>query len=266
MTILNIIDISSHQEGIDLDTMFSKNPDLDGVIVKATEGTGYVNPYCDEWVQWLIKNNKPWGFYHFLSGTKTSGAEEAEYFYKHCTNYFGHGIAVCDLEANAINRGPTYAKQFLDRVYELAKVRPMLYASLSTIQSYGTGSDGIVADGYKLWLAQYASNQAVYGFKKTPWQKGSVAPWPSITMHQYSDNGRLNGYLSALDLDIFYGSKEDWNEIAKSMSKPQPSPEPTPDPKPAPDVPTGNKLQVAIGLLEYAVELLKEYENSDSDN
>lgn len=273
MNTLNVIDISDHQAGLSLPTMFEKNPDLDAVIVKATEGTGYVNAYCDPWIQWLIKNDKPWGFYHYLSGTKESGAVEADYFYKHCLNYFGHGIAICDLEANAINRGPEYAKQFLDRIYELSGVRAMLYMSLSVVHSFGTGSDGIVSSGYKLWLAQYASMQTVYGFKKTPWQSGSVAPWPRITMHQYTANGRLNGYIADLDLDIFYGTKEDWKEIASSSKikpkpQPEPEPEPTPDPEPAPkpDIPTGNKLQVAIGLLEYATELLKEYENSASDN
>ena len=273
MSSLNIIDISNHQAGLNLETLFAKNPDLDGVIVKATEGTGFVDKYCDPWVQWLIKNNKPWGFYHFLSGTKTSGAEEADYFYKHCVNYFGHGIPVADLEAQAVNRGPTYIKQFLDRIYELSGVRAMLYASLSVVQSFGTGSDPIVVNGHKLWLAQYASDNAVYGFKKTPWQSGSVAPWPAITMHQYSGNGRLNGYLGALDLDIFYGTVNDWNKIAKTVKpKPQPAPDPEPqptpepEPQPTPDTPTGDKLQIAIGLLEYATELLKEYENGSANN
>lgn len=241
--------------------MFAKNPDLDGAIMKATEGTGFVDKYCDPWVQWLIKNNKPWGFYHYLSGTKESGAVEADYFYKNCLNYFGYGIPVMDLEADAVNRGPEYAKQFLDRLYELSGVKAMFYASLSVVRSYGTGLDEIVANGHKLWLAQYASNQTVYGFKKTPWQSGSVAPWAEITMHQYTANGRLNGYVSNLDLDIFYGDVNDWNEIAKSSKDtPKPTPEPDPEPKPDPDpvVPDDSKLQTAINLIEYAVTLLKE--------
>lgn len=208
--------------------MFDKNPDLDAVIVKATEGTGYVNSLCDKWVQWLIKNDKPWGFYHYLTGTKSSGAEEAQYFYKHCANYFGHGIPVADIEGPAVNRGPTYLKQFLDEVYRLSGVRAMVYASLSVIQSWSYGSDSIVVAGHKLWLAQYASATAkVYGFKKSPWQSGTVAPWPSITAHQYSDHGRLNGYSNDLDLDIFYGTKDDWCNIAKSSSVKPTEPEPS---------------------------------------
>ena len=251
---LNVIDISDHQAGINLETMFDKNPDLDAVIVKATEGTGYVNSYCDRWVQWLIKNNKPWGFYHFLSGTKESGAVEAQYFYKHCTNYFKDGIAIADVEGNAVNRGPTYLKEFLDELYRLSGVRAMVYASLSVIQSWGYGSDQIVVAGHKLWLAQYASATAkVYGFKKTPWQSGTVAPWPAITMHQYSDHGRLNGYLADLDFSIFYGSKEDWREIAGSKQS-TPDPEPIPEPE---DDPRFKKIRM---LIQEAMTILEEIE------
>ena len=253
---LNVIDISSHQAGLNLDTVYKKTPDLDCVIVKGTQGTTYVNPYCDAWVQWLIKNNKPWGFYHYLSGQCTYGSVEAQFFVQHCANYFGHGIPICDLEGNAANRGPEYAKQFLDEVYKLTGVKPMIYMSLSVIQSYKAKFDQIVSDGYKLWLAQYASATAtIYGFKKTPWQSGSVAPWPSITMHQYTDHGRLNGYSENLDFSIFYGSVNDWNEMTKS-NKSDPEPEPQPEPTPKPD----NRLEKAILLLEEAVQLLKELE------
>ena len=35
-------------------------------------------------------------------------------------------------------------------------------------------------------------------------------------MHQYSDHGRLNGYTGDLDLDLFYGTSDDWKAIARS--------------------------------------------------
>ena len=250
---LNFIDISSYQAGLDLEKLFDRNP-LHGVVVKATEGTGYVNPYCDKWVQWLIKHDKPWGFYHYLAGTKTDGAEEGRYFYKHCLNYFGHGVPAIDVEANAINRGPEYLKQCLDEVYRLSGVRPLVYAGLLTVvRPWGSDADPIVATGYRLWLAQYASaTSTVYGFKEHPWQSGSVAPWPEITMHQYTDHGRLNGYLDNLDLDIFYGDRADWDKLAgKSV---EPAPEPTPEPEPEP---IDDKLNKAIALLEQAIALLK---------
>ncbi|HBA0083961.1 TPA: endolysin, partial [Enterococcus faecium] len=53
---MNGIDISSHQTGIDL----SKVP-CDFVIIKATGGTGYVNPDCDRAFQQALALGKKIG-------------------------------------------------------------------------------------------------------------------------------------------------------------------------------------------------------------
>ena len=74
---MNFIDIASWQKGIDLATVFKENP-LDGVIVKATEGTNYVNPHFTGWAMWLKDNGKPLGLYHFLAGG--SAESEAAFF------------------------------------------------------------------------------------------------------------------------------------------------------------------------------------------
>ena len=54
------IDISSWQAGLDA----GKIP-ADFVIVKATEGTDYVNPNCDEHYQQAAAAGKKLGVYHF---------------------------------------------------------------------------------------------------------------------------------------------------------------------------------------------------------
>ena len=54
---MNFIDIASWQAGIDLDKMFRTNP-LDGVIIKATQGTQYVNPEYAAWFKWLSEHIK----------------------------------------------------------------------------------------------------------------------------------------------------------------------------------------------------------------
>ena len=51
------IDISSHQGDIDLAPLA-----IDFVIIKATEGTGYVNPYCAPKVQQAKNLGLCWGF------------------------------------------------------------------------------------------------------------------------------------------------------------------------------------------------------------
>lgn len=58
---LNFIDISSHQADLNLVAVSNS---IQGVIVKATEGTSYVNPYCDRHYQQAKNANIMRGFYH----------------------------------------------------------------------------------------------------------------------------------------------------------------------------------------------------------
>lgn len=223
---LNFIDVASYQAGIMLDTVFAQNP-IAGVIVKATEGMGYTNPYCDKWVQWLIHNGKPWGFYHFLNANDP--VAEAKRFVKDTVNYWGHGVPVADYEGGIVTSyGTYYLRKFVETCYSETGIKPLVYCNLSTIQSDVNGFRTLAEDGYKLWLAQYASMRDQRGFLEHPWQQGSYAPFKEITMHQYSSCGILNGYTGHLDLDIFYGTYEDWSALVQSKDV-EPEPDPIPD-------------------------------------
>jgi lysozyme len=99
---MNFIDIASHQKGINLDYLFKNNP-LDGVIVKATGGTSYLNPEYKGWAEWLHNNKKPMGFYHYcreLIGNPGTPEAEAQYFYKMVKPYVGEAVFFADFEAN----------------------------------------------------------------------------------------------------------------------------------------------------------------------
>ena len=245
---MNFIDISSWQAGINLDAVFAQNP-IHGVIVKSTEKTNYVNPYCDKWVQWCIAHDKPWGFYHFLNGTDP--VEEAKYFVKHTINYFHDGIPVADYEADIVARGGTpYLKTFLDTVYEETNVKPMVYCNLSTIQGSVNAFRSIATAGYPLWLAQWASAKDQIGFNEHPWQSGSYQPFHKITMQQYTDHGKLNGYDGYLDFDVFFGDRAEWDALAGKNVTPEPSPAPSPSP-------SDDKTEKIISLLEQIIALLR---------
>lgn len=237
---MNFIDIASWQKGIDLATVFKENP-LDGVVVKATEGTNYVNPHFTGWAMWLKDNGKPLGLYHFLAGG--SAESEAAFFVQTVRPYIGYSVLIADYEADALKRGTTYLKNFLDTVLELTGVRPLVYCSLSVVQSQDFNA--IAAAGYKLWVAQYASMNVVNGFQEHPWQQGSVAPFNGYVMHQYTGNGRLQGYGGALDLDLFNGSYSAWCELAGSGEQP-----PAPALKPADPVVVADVLANRYGYGE----------------
>lgn len=211
---MNAIDISSWQKGIDLASLFEKNS-LNIVVCKATEGTHYLNPEFRPWMDWLTANNKLFGFYHFLSGGDANG--EAEYFYSVVQPYIGKGVPVADFEGYALGKGSVWLKRFCDHFYELSGVKCMIYCSQSVVAGLKDLTD------HPLWIAQYADMEIVNGFLTTPWQSGSVAPWDKFVMHQYTGNGRLKGYDSALDLDKFYGTPDDWAALARGDEVAPPS-------------------------------------------
>lgn len=243
---MNIIDIASWQHGIDLATLFKTNP-LDGVVVKATQGVSYVNPDFAGWVKWLEDHDKPFGMYHYCDGGNAEA--EAEHFYRTVKAYIGKGIPVADYEGQALLKGTAWLKRFLDRFYALSGVRAMIYCSLSVVreQPFYDLTD------HPLWIAQYADMNPVYGFVDKPWQKGSVTPFDSYVMHQYTSCGRLNGYNSNLDFDKFYGSYALWLELARGEADPSTAPTPTPTPAPSTLKPAGPSVVLDVLKNKYGI-------------
>lgn len=210
---LNAIDISGWQKGLDLATLFDKNPTLGGVIIKATGGTCiYQGDTFVPWAEWCIEHNKPFGFYHFLDDDlrNSSGKAEAEFFVSKTRDYFGRGIPVADYEGQAKNLGVKYLQDFLDTVFALTGVRPMLYCS----QGLANQADmQTIAKNYPLWVAQYADYAPMYAFTDNPWQRGSVWPWTHESMRQYTSQMFLPGWKSHLDANLFYGDRADWDKL-----------------------------------------------------
>ena len=213
---LNVIDIASWQHGLSLPVMFEENPDLHGVMVKVSQGTGYVNPDAAAWLAWLISQGKPFGTYHYLD---TAGAEaEARHYVRSAAEYVGKGLLAIDYEGETLAMGTVYLKACLDEVLRLTGIRPMVYCSQSVVAAQDFGA--IAAAGYPLWLAQYADMNPVSGFLDEPWQRGSVAPFPRFIMQQYTSRGHLSGWSGNLDFDKFFGSYAEWLELARGESQP----------------------------------------------
>ena len=225
---MNLIDIASHQKGIDLNYIFDNNP-IHGVIVKATGGTSYKNPEFKGWADWLSSNGKKYGFYHYcreLTGNPGTPEEEARYFFETVKPYIGKAAFAADFEDNnsdVFRKGTAWLKDFLDAFTALAGVKPLVYCSQSVTQMFNFSE--IVRDGYQLWMAQYATTAPVYGFVDKPWHGGSIAPFLGFVMQQYTSLGQLEGWSSNLDLDKFYGTEEDWENMIRGVVPDVPEPE-----------------------------------------
>lgn len=207
---LDGVDIASWQEGI--------NPakiDADFVIVKATEGTWYKNPYFKKWADATLKSGKLLGAYHFV---RTGNAnKQADYFVKSVGPYIGKCALFLDWENrdgdNSMDQGPGWAKKFLDRVYKKTGVKPLIYTSKNVTRAYNWTK---VARKYGLWVAQYLFKYYTYGsgYVKNPdTDDYGYGAWKAPTIYQYNSNGYISGYSKNIDINIFYGTVSDWKKM-----------------------------------------------------
>ena len=222
---MNGIDISSWQEGIDLTAV-----PADFVIIKATEGTGYVNPDCDRAYQQAKQAGKLRGVYHYANGGNATA--EADYFLANIEGYIKDAILCLDWEGqnNALcgTGGParTWISNWCNRIVEKTGVKPLIYASASLYSEVSGIGD------YGLWIAQYADNNDT-GYQDTPWNEGAY----DCAIRQYSSHGRLPGWGGNLDLDKAYMDATAWGKYANpsggSAAPVTPSKPATPTPHPS---------------------------------
>lgn len=201
---MKFIDISNWQAGLDVATVV-KNGSLGGVIVKATEGLGYVDKSCDKFIQQCVKNDIPFGFYHFARNNDAKA--EAEFFRKNTAGYEGKGIPVLDWEDD---QSVSWVNTFVERYHELTGIWPWVYANPWRFKQ------GKVNENCGRWVAGYPRNGITdidYGVKNSlpsSYNVGLVCAW------QFSSSVRISGYNGNLDGDVFYGDKEAWLKYAGS--------------------------------------------------
>lgn len=209
---MNGIDISNYQRGINVDQVAG----LDFVIIKATEGRTYRNPDMERTYRDARADGLKTGLYHYASGG--NAVAEAEHFVNTVGDRVGENILVLDYEGTAVNNGVGWAMDFMDAVYNMTGVKPVIYMSRSVISRYDWTP--AVNAGYKLWVAAYYRGyNPIYGFVNDPPIYGSLGEYANDTvMYQYTSTGRLSGWGGNLDLDVFYGNESDWDALAGHQS------------------------------------------------
>lgn len=230
---MNGIDISSWQEGLNLDGI-----NYDFVMIKATEGTTYVNPDCDYWFQQAKAQGKKRAIYHFVGFTDPIA--EANFFVDNCAGYIRDAIFVLDWEgAHVDNVG--WAFQFLQHVEARIGYKPAIYMSEYVENHYDWSA--VVRNDNGLIAAKYSdyeidNNYDMSGAGQAP----NVTHWDFYFMWQWTSKGRLSGYAGDLDCDIAYLTPAQWDAYAGvnglppvPAPAPEPSPAPSPDPEPAPE-------------------------------
>lgn len=225
------IDVSNWQtvEAVD------EAPDF--VIVKATQGTSFVNPICDQQYQRARSQGKLRGFYHYASGGDPIA--EANFFVDNCENYFEHAIPVLDWESYQNPRfyeHASWCKKFLDHVYARTGVRPLIYMSASVCNEADWSS---VAKDYGLWVAGYPDLRDSWDIPDFPY---SIPYWDFVAIWQYTNsNGRL-------DRNVAFMDKDAWKKYVNPNYK-------APEPQPKPQVKTEPVVEKTVEpTLEEPIE------------
>ena len=209
---LRVVDVSSHQGNA-----VTGGLDCDAVICKATEGTGYVNPFCDEQYQSAKAAGKLLGVYHYASGGNPEA--EAEFFVNNIQGYLHEAVLVLDWESgdNAAWGDSNWVARFCAHIVVLTGINPMIYVQRSAAnQCVGLGDYGI-------WLAEYPDYAPRgWGDYVEPNYSGDYA------MHQFTSSGNIAGYAGPLDLSLFFGDENAWRAYAGASSQSVPAPQPQP--------------------------------------
>lgn len=199
---LNGIDIASWQAGI-----VPSATDADFIIVKATGGITYENPYWRQWADDVLASGKLLGLYHYANDYGWHRAsDEARWFLDHVASYKGRFIPMLDVEAEALGNSVDWSKTWLDAVAAETGATPWFYTGASAANA----RDWSAISRYPLWMACYYDRYAHSGFVDQPYCGWSTGSWARMACHQYTSEGRIAGYGGNLDLNAFFGTREDW--------------------------------------------------------
>nr|WP_233273247.1 lysozyme [Streptomyces broussonetiae] len=195
------VDVSSYQGDVAWRTLWG-----DGVrwaYTKATEGTGYKNPYFTQQYTGPYSAGMVRGAYHFATPDSSGGAAQADYFVQHGGGWSKDGKTLpgaLDIEWNPYGSScygksrsamVGWIRDFLNR-YKARTGRDAVIYTATSWWSDCTGNYGGFAANNPLWIARYASSAGTL-----------PSGWSTYTMWQYTSTGKTVG-----DHDRFNGSED----------------------------------------------------------
>ena len=197
------IDISKWQGDIDWDTL-AKNKDLAFVIMRAASGTGTDSKF-ESYVADCKRVGIPFGLY-FASTAKTVDAAktEATLAIEMAKKYKPQYPIWYDVELDSQRKlGKATVTQivstWLDTV-SAAGVRCGFYSNRDWLNNV---FDYAQLKGYPLWYAAYPST-AEKKLTQAAKDNRSKLSYPEAVIWQWSSNGKVDGIVAAVDLNVCY--------------------------------------------------------------
>ena len=160
------------------------------IISKATQGTTYVDPTLDDFIEQCEKRGIPYWLYAYLN--KGKELTQTKYLVNTCKGKVGNYFVgyVLDVEAGNAAENVQKALTWLSKRY-----RAMLYTGYAEYTIY---KEVIAGRGKALWW------EARYG-KNDGWYSASYPCHPGVDLHQYTSKGDCPGVQGCADLNRVVG-------------------------------------------------------------
>lgn len=189
------IDVSGHQGNVDWNAYWGQGKRF--AYNKATEGTGYTNPYFGQQYNGSYNVGMIRGAYHFALPDRSNGAAQANYFVDHGGGWSRDGKTLpgaLDMEYNpygATCYGKNQAgmaqwiREFHDTYHARTGRWPVIYTSASWWNQCVGGAQSF-GDTVPLWVARYADS---VGALPAGWGFHTIWQYSSSPIDQNSFNG-----------------------------------------------------------------------------
>ena len=202
------VDVSSYQGTIDWEVLASQN--IQFAFIKATEGSGFVDPCFVNNLAGASETSLFIGAYHFFS-FESSGKTQAENFIAAVPRKQGMLPPVVDVElygdfqkqppdAEAVR---TELEIMLTALEEHYGVHPLLYVTEKSFELYIHGA----LESYDIWLRNILREPDQY-----------------FRFWQYTSRERLDGYSGRepyIDMNVFNGSQDEFQAYVDGLSPAQ---------------------------------------------
>lgn len=177
------------------------------VYIKSTEGISVRNPFYLSDYRQARKNGIRCGAYHFFSPTSKPSAQ-AYYFLRHSKFGKGDFPPVLDVEPSPSQvKAMGGAKAMFSRlrtwltiVHRATGKRPILYVGQDFVNRYIRFAPDIARD-YRVWIARY----------------GEYRPDVRLVFWQLCPDGRVRGIRGEVDINVFNGFKDQYEEFLMGL-------------------------------------------------
>ncbi len=196
------IDVSHHQQKIEWNKLDKKIVQF--ALIKATEGGDFKDTQFQEnWIQ-AKQQNIPRGAYHFFTFCR-DGKEQAFNFIESVSKDSTNLPPIIDLEFAGNCSPQNYRENIIDEI--------ALY--IQTIENYYEKKVLIYTteEFYQKYLIKHFEDNPIWirDIQTTP----KLADNRQWLFWQYADKGRIDGIETLVDLNVFYGTREQFEELLR---------------------------------------------------